>query len=57
MVEAEEMKVKFTCTALPPSRQPTGSILKAVVVKPHLQEVANQKPITTHDEDNKIAPE
>lgn len=27
----------ITCTALPPSRQPTGSILKAVVVNPHLQ--------------------
>jgi hypothetical protein len=32
----------FTCKALPPSRHPTGSILKAVVVKPHLQNLQKQ---------------
>lgn len=32
------MKAIITCTALPPSRHPTGSMLKAVVVKPHLQQ-------------------
>lgn len=30
-------KKAATCTALPPSRHPTGSILKADVVNPHLQ--------------------
>jgi len=32
----------FTCNALPPSRHPTGSILKAVVVKPHLKKSQQQ---------------
>ena len=37
--KSDESKRKVTCTALPPSRHPTGSILKADVVKPHLQKL------------------
>lgn len=32
-----------TCTALPPSRHPTGSILNAEVVKPHLKYETSNK--------------